>query len=797
MGQNKWAEKPDCRAGLNTMEVERRRRDGLANQAVASPSRTVGKIYFDNIFTLFNVLNLVIASLIIAAGDFRNLLFMGVVLSNTAIGIFQEIKAKRTVDRLTILTAPKATVVRDGRESSVHINDLVLDDVMLLTAGNQIGADAVVLHGEGLEVDESLVTGEAIPIVRREGDEVLSGSFVTAGKGYVQVIRVGRDNYASKLAIEAKREKKARSELLTTLNRIVRFLSAAIIPIGILLFSSQFLRSHIPFARAVTGTAGALVGMIPEGLILLTSIAFAVGVIHLGRKKTLVHSMPCIENLARVDVLCLDKTGTITSGRLRFEQMKVLNGDRSDIGAALAALLHALPDRNPTHEALAAEFRQPPDWVVTGSVPFSSERKYSGATFERHGTWILGAPEFVLGIQYTKLQPQCEAAASEGYRVLVLAFADEPITDGGLPKNLKPSALLLLSDMIRPEAPSTFDYFREQGVGIRVISGDSPVTAAAVARRAGLAGTERMIDMSTVRADTDYRELADRHTIFGRVKPDQKRELLRALKANGHTVAMTGDGVNDVLALKEADCSIAMPAGSEAARQIADIVLLDSDFSTLKDVVFEGRRVIHNIERVATLYLTKVVYSCLLALAFILVARPYPFVPIQLTLINALTVGIPSFFLALEPNRARVQGSFLRKVLLKSVPAGLSVVLATLLIQLAGYLLALDVRQISTVSVMVTAFISYTVLYQVCRPFDRKKAVLFILMAAGGILSLVFANRIFYLPDVFSRLALLYLPFMGLALWFMRLTASLIHRIGSRRKKENSDQNRTGKRASE
>lgn len=767
----------DYHTGLDANAVEQRRLCGLANHAVASPSRTVGRIYLDNIYTLFNVVNTIIAVMIAAVGDFRNLLFMGVVVSNTAIGIFQEIKAKRTVDRLSILTEPKATVVRDGHECKIAAKDLVLDDVMLLAAGNQIGADGLVLHEEGLEADESLVTGEANAISKHEGDEVLSGSFVTAGKGYVRVMRVGRENYASKLTIEARREKKIRSELMTSLNRIVTFLSVAIIPIGILLFCSEVFRSSIPFTHAVTGTAGALVGMIPEGLILLTSIAFAVGVINLGRKNTLVQTMPCIENLARVDVLCLDKTGTITSGLLQFERMEVVCGSNAGIEAALSALLHALPDRNPTHEALAAASGPPPGWVGMKSVPFSSARKYSGVTFEGHGTWVLGAPEFVLGDRYQALRPRCERTAREGYRVIVLAFSDMPFTDEHLPQGLEPRALLLLSDQIRPEAPATFAYFREQGVSIRVISGDSAVTAAAVAKRAGLYGAGRMLDMSGVSLDADYRNLVDAYTVFGRVTPYQKRALLRALKANGHTVAMTGDGVNDVLALKEADCSIAMPAGSEAARQISDLVLLGSDFSTLKDVVFEGRRVINNIERVATLYLSKVVYACLLAVAFILITRPYPLVPIQLTIINVLTVGAPSFFLAIEPNRARVQGSFLKKVLLRSVPPGLSVVLSALLIQLTGYIFRLDVHQVSAITVMVAAFISFNVLYNVCKPFDLKKVILFVLMAAGFLLAMIFAHGIFYMPTVFNHLSLFYLPHIVLAFCFVRLLETLIRHL--------------------
>lgn len=778
---------PDYKTGLNTEQVKQRIEEGAVNKAVVHASRSVGRIIFENVFTLFNILNIVIAAMIIAVGDYRNLLFMGIVISNTVIGIFQEIKAKRTVDRLTILTEPRITVIREGKEAEIGAEEVVLDDVMLLRAGNQICADGTVLHGEGFEVDESLVTGEADAIMKPDGSELLSGSFVTAGVGYVRVMRVGKENYASRLAIEAKREKRARSELMNSLNRIVKFLTFAVIPIGLLLFYSQYFRGNLPFAKAVTGTAAALIGMIPEGLILLTAIAFAVGVINLGMKKTLVQSMPCIENLARVDVLCLDKTGTITSGSLQFEKLEVIEDNQVQLETALTMLTHAIPDKNQTHEALAKAFVPGQDvWEKSRTVPFSSARKFSGATFAGHGTWVLGAPEFVLGPLYQEIKPRCEDAAKQGYRVMVLAFTDNPFTDEHLPEGVRAKALILLADTIRSEAPSTFEYFRQQGVSIKVISGDNPVTVSTVAARAGLENAERLIDMSHLEGEPDYKSLVEEYTVFGRVTPYQKRELLKALKKNGHTVAMTGDGVNDVLALKEADCSIAMPTGSEAARQIADLVLLDSNFSALTYVVFEGRRVINNIERVATLYLTKMVFACLMAVVFILIARPYPFVPIQLTVANALTIGIPSFFLALEPNKARVQGSFMQKVLIKSVPAGITVVISSLLIQLTGVLLLLSASQVSAISVLSAAFVGFVVLFNVCKPFDTKKIVLFTLMAVGYVLTLFFFGSLIYMPNVFNSLALIYLPHMALALCFMRIIENIIKwielKIGNRKR---------------
>lgn len=766
----------DYQTGLNSEQVKHQRRNGYVNSAVASPSRTVGSIVFDNVFTLFNILNIIIAAIILMVGDFRNLLFMGVVIANTAISIFQEIKAKRTVDNLTILTEPKITLIRDGKECEVSAEEVVLYDVMLLRAGNQIIADGMVLYTDGLEVDESLVTGEADTILKNERSEVLSGSFVTAGIAYVRVIRVGKDNYASRLTIEAKRERKAHSELMASLNKIVKFLTFAIVPIGVLLFCSQFFRGNIPFDQSVTGTAAALIGMIPEGLILLTAIAFAAGVINLGKQRTLVQSMSSIENLARVDMLCLDKTGTITSGKMQFEQMDVLQGKKDDLSTALSALLYALPDKNPTHEALAAVFTQQCEWIKHKGIPFSSSRKYSGVTFENHGTWILGAPEFVMGARYDDVRLRCEQAAHQGYRVMILAFTEQSFEDESLPDGVRAMALLFLSDVIRPEASSTFDFFKQQDVDIKVISGDNPVTVSSIAKRSGLTNSEKYIDLSTHQPidASGYSKLVSEYTVFGRVTPYQKRELLRSLKANGHTVAMTGDGVNDVLALKEADCSIAMPEGSEAARQIADIVLLDSNFSALTNVVLEGRRVVNNIERVATLYLAKMIYACLMAVVFILMALPYPFVPIQLTVANAMTIGIPSFFLALEPNKARVKGSFLQKVMLRSVPAGLSVVISSILIQLSGHIFMLSTRQISAVTVIVAAFVGYIVLFNVCKPFNTKKVVLYILMVIGYVLALLILGDIIFLPPVFNRLALIYIPHMVIAFCIIRIIEKLI-----------------------
>lgn len=706
--------------------------------------------------------------MIIAVGDFRNTLFMGVVITNTSIGVIQEIKSKRMVDKLSILTQPKVVAVRNGNKSQISVDSLVLEDVVTLKAGNQICADGVVMRADGLEVDESLLTGESEPVAKNTGNEVLSGSFVTAGEGYVCITRVGNDSYAAKLATEAKRDSRSKSELMNSLNKIVRFLSIIIIPVGLLLFCSQYFLSRVPFSRTVSGIAAALIGIIPEGLVLLTAIAFAVGVINLSRRKTLVQSMPSMENLARTDVLCLDKTGTITNGQIKVEKMVPLNKSQDELEQALGAVLHNFSDTNQTQHALLQKYKKSVDWTKTKAVPFSSARKWSCVSFKDKGTWVLGAPEFVLGSGYEAIKPACEQHAKNGFRVMVFAYAQGEFDGEKLPQGIEPCALILLSDVIRDDAAETLKYFYEQDVDIKIISGDNPLTVSAVAARAGVRGADKCVDMGSIGQSTDFGRLAGEYTVFGRATPSQKRELIKALKAGGHTITMTGDGVNDILALKEADCSIAMPQGSDATRKISDIVLLDAGFAPLVHVVLEGRRVVNNIEKVATLYLVKVIYSCLLAVIFIFLPFPFPFLPIQLTVINALTIGIPSFFLALKPNKARVQGKFLRKVMLQSVPAGVAVVIMLIIIQLLGVPFHLDIHEKSAISVIVTACLSFYVLFRVSRPFDTKRAVLFAAMLLGFVGSVTIAAGFFYLPPILSWLALFYLPLMILSIGLVK-----------------------------
>lgn len=734
--------------GLTGEEVAARVAQGLVNTSSDSLSKSVGRILRENILTLFNFLNLGLALMVLLVGSYQNLLFILVIVSNTVIGIIQELRAKRTIDRLSIVTAPHVKTLRDGQPVDVRCEELVLDDVMLLLPGNQVCADSVLLEGEGLTVDESLLTGESDPIEKRAGDTLLSGSFVLSGSGSARVTTVGDDGYASGLTREARYFKKPNSQLITSLNRIIQAISTIIVPLGVFLFLRQHLVSGLTLTDAVVSTTASLIGMIPEGLILLTSVALAVGVVRLGARRTLVQELPCIETLARVDVLCLDKTGTITQGTMQVEELVPMAGcDDKEAGAAFCALAHALNDSNATFQAIRAHFCGGSDWTGTQTVPFSSERKWSAAAFEGRGTYIMGAPEFIFP-DNKDLQAKAEGYARQGLRVLALAHADAPIEGSALPRPCILKALLVLSDVIREEAPETFRYFAEQGVTIKVISGDNPFTVSAVARRAGLKDADKAIDMSTVPEDTPMDELAEEYTIFARVRPRQKKALVQALKRQGHVVAMTGDGVNDILALKEADCSIALASGSDATRQASQLVLLDSNFDALVHVVYEGRRVLGNIERVASMYLVKTITSILLGLVFILLPAAYPFFPIHLTLISTLTIGIPSFFLALEPNKERIQGHFLRKVLARTLPGALVAVAGLLLVQVFSAALELLPGETRTLSVLVMGTVHMMVLIKAAVPITPWKAALVAALAAGVVFAFLFFRWFFLLSPV-------------------------------------------------
>lgn len=734
---------PDYRMGLNERQVKERMDAGLHNIQMDRITKSYREIFRDNICSLFNLINAILAGLIIYVGSYRNLMFLGVAISNLVIGIFQEIRAKRTLDRLSILNESSIMVMREGHVHEVRLEEVVLDDVMVLDSGSQICSDAIMLKGR-LEVNESNVNGESDVIIKQSGDFLYSGSYILSGQAYAKVEHVGEDNYATGIMKDAKVLRKHKSELRDSINFIIKLIGIAIIPIGILLFLKQYVWLEVDFEQSIVSTVAALIGMIPEGLVLLTSVALAVGSIHLAKQKTLVQELYCIETLARVDTLCLDKTGTITVGSMQVES--IIHFSEQDIDACLSKLMTALNDENSTAQAIRAFVKECKDVNALATVPFSSERKYSAASFTE-GTYILGASEFIHTLHDPIVENQIVKYANKGYRVLSLCFSEQMVHNEQIPSDAKVIALILLSDPIREEAPKTLQYFASQGVDIKIISGDNPFTVHEIARRAGLQHADAYVDASTLQ-DEDLSDAVERYSVFGRVSPQQKKRLIQELKAKKHTTAMIGDGVNDVMALKEADCSIAVAQGSDAAKNIANLVLLDNNFSSMPHIVNEGRRVINNIQRAASLFLVKTIFSFLLSILTLFLNHPYPFAPIQLTLISSLMIGIPSFFLALEPNHSRVKGNFVINVLSYAAPGAIMVVLCTMAISLYTTIFGYSDEIRSTMCVMLTGICSLTVLLRVSSPFTKQRRIIFFSMGA------IFALCLIFLKDLFMIVAL-------------------------------------------
>ncbi len=727
--------------GLTAAEVAQRVAAGQTNRVPEAPSRTTWGIIRANVLTPINLIVGVLCALVLVARSPKDALFGGLIVINSVVGIVQELRAKRSLDALRVVSAPRARVWRDGALVDLAVDELVLDDVVELRAGNQVVADGEVLSSDNLEIDESLLTGEADPIDKQTGDPVMSGSAVVAGTGTVRLTRVGADNYAVQLAEEARKFTLVNSALRNDVNRIVKLVGWAIIPVGLLLASSQFLRLHQGWQEAVVKTVGGLIGMVPEGLVLMTSVAFAVGVIRLAKQRCLVQELPAIEVLARVDVLCADKTGTITEGALAMAGAQPVGStQQSTVDDVLAAMATLDPDPNATLQAVRTRYGTGSDWRLESRVPFSSARKWSAMTFADHGSWVVGAPENVLGDAYQgALRDEVVRHAESGQRVLVLASTVAPPSEEAGLSGVEPAAVVLFEDIVRPDAPETLRYFAEQGVTLKVISGDNPVTVAAVARRAGLAAWESHADARQLPPDGPEfeRDVLDT-AVFGRVTPQQKRAMVHALQAAGHTVAMTGDGVNDVLALKDADCGIAMASGSEASRGVAQLVLMDSNFSALPPVVAEGRRVINNIERVASLFLAKTTYSLILSLLAGVFAFTYPLRPIHLTLLSWFTIGIPAFFLALEPNAERVEHGFLQRVLHRAVPTGVVIAGMSLAVfQLSQLDTSIDSAHASSVAVLTAGAVGILYLTRVARPWNRLRISLVAAMAAGLTLAFV------------------------------------------------------------
>jgi cation-transporting ATPase E len=745
----------DATTGLTSADVSDRVAKGLSNDIPNAPTRSVSQIVRANVFTPINLIVAILAALVIVAGSPKDALFGGVIIANSVIGVYQELRAKRVLDQLRVVNAPRAHVVRDGKVVELQTHELVLDDVVELRTGAQVVADGVVLTHENLEIDESLLTGEADPVVKNDGDDVLSGSAVVAGTGRMVVTKVGAENYAAKLADEARRFTLVNSPLRNDVNLIVKWVGYMIIPVGLLLASSQFFRRNQSWQDSIISTVAGLVGMVPEGLVLLTSVAFAVGVVRLAKRRCLVQELPAIEVLARVDVLCVDKTGTITAGTLELAEVCPFDDhDKASVDAALAALAQLDPDPNATSRALQNAYTDKTTWQATGRVPFSSARKWSAMTFADQGSWVLGAPENVLTSNYQgDVRTDVERYAQDGQRVLLLAKADGTFSDGA-DASLPPVtavALVLLEDVVRPDAPETLKYFAEQGVTMKVISGDNNVTVGAVARRAGLEGWESNVDATKLPKEgtEEFADAIENSTVFGRVTPHQKRSMVGALQSRGHIVAMTGDGVNDVLALKDANCGVAMASGSEATRGVAQLVLMDSNFSAMPSVVSEGRRVINNIERVASLFLAKTVYSVVLSVITGIVAITYPLRPIHLSILSWFTIGIPAFFLALEPNDQRVNDGFLPRVLGRAVPAGIVIAIETMTVFAIAQLdSSIDADHARTVAVLVAGSVALMNLYRVAQPMNRWRMALVITMVSLFALAFVtpWGQDLFELP---------------------------------------------------
>ena len=754
--------RPDHQTGLTAQQVQEHRMHGWTNQPVDPPSKTTKEIIRENVFTYFNLIFLVLAVLLCLVGSFRDLTFLPVIVLNTLIGIIQETRAKKVLDNLTMLNAPHAMVIRDGKKSQINAEDLVVDDIVIFEAGNQVCADAEVCAGE-VQVNESLLTGESDEVTKRKGDQLMSGSFIVSGQCHARLDKVGADSYISRLTLEAKAmQNTEQSEMIRSLDKLVKWVGVAIIPIGIILFIQAFVFQGEGFRSSVTSMIAAVIGMIPEGLYLLASVALAVSSIRLAQKKVLLHDMKCIETLARVNVLCVDKTGTITENTMEVQDViptkEYEEGKLRPLSELLGDFTAAQSSDNITMEAMKRYFKIVSGKKAVAKTGFSSASKYSSVTFEE-ASYVLGAPEFVLKEQYENYEEAISAHASKGARVLVFGTAKEEPDGKPLKEAVTPLAYVLLANPIRQEAKETFTYFEEQGVEVKVISGDNPLTVSEVAKEAGIAGAERYVDASTLHTEEEMRAAVLNNAVFGRVTPNQKRKFVQILKEEGKTVAMTGDGVNDVLALKDADCSIAMASGSDAAAQASQLVLLESDFSCMPEVVLEGRRVVNNIQRSASLFLVKNIFSFLLSLVSFVFMFTYPLEPSQISLISMFTIGVPAFFLALEPNKNIIKGHFLTNVFLKALPAALTDVLAVGALVIFGRTFGVSSADISTAATMLLSIVGFMILYTISAPMNVLRGVILGGCIVGLLFCSIFLNDLFAITGMTTKCVMLFVVF--------------------------------------
>lgn len=736
--------------GLTAQAVAQLTHAGKVNVDATIKTRSLKDIARDNICTLFNFVNLVLAVLVFLTGSYKNMLFMVIIIVNVLIGIVQEVRSKQLTDKLAIVVAAHVEAVRDGALTEIAVTDIVEGDVIRLARGDQVPADATVVSGE-CKANESLLTGESKLVPKTAGDQLMSGSFINSGVVFAKVIHVGAENYAAKITAQAKEHKVVNSEIMRSVNGIVKYVSIALFPVGVLLFASQFFLQNVDWRSAILSTTSALVGMIPEGLILLTSTVLAVAVIRLSRHKVLVQQLYCIETLARVDVLCLDKTGTITTGHMAVTDIRGMCPEDLDQALhAAQAIVSADPDPNDTADAIRTFFANRPSSEnassaakdtssLTGAqpIPFSSDTKLSGVVLANGEAFAMGATQFVLANApevLARVLPQADALATQA-RVLLLARVDGFDADGRIEGMPQPLGFIMLEDEIRATAKQTIQYFIDQGVSLKVISGDDPHTVSAIAQRVGVPGADRFIDCSSLETNEDIARAVAENSVFGRVRPEQKKAFVLALQAQGHTVAMTGDGVNDVLALKAADCSVVMASGSDAARNVAQLVLVNNDFASMPKVVAEGRRSINNLQRSASLFLVKTIFSITMAVLFIFLPWQYPFMPIQMTLISAFTIGLPSFVLALEPNHDLVRGHFLKNCIVRSIPGAICVIVSIVTVNIVGYVACgLDYAQVSTLCVLLTSLIGVMLVIRLSVPYTPIRAALLVVVLGGIVL---------------------------------------------------------------
>lgn len=787
--------------GLTDEEVRQRVEEGLTNRADISTDKTTKEIVVSNVFTYFNLIFLVITILLIMVGSFRNLTFLPIIIGNTVIGIVQEIRAKKTLEKMSLLNAPHADVIRNGSVKQISTDELVKDDVILLTAGKQICADAVVISGN-IQVNESLLTGEADEVEKTEGSTLMSGSFVVSGECYARLEKVGNESYISKLSLEAKSMGgKEQSEMIRSINLIVKWVGIVIIPIGLILFWQSHFVNGESITKSVTSTVAAIIGMIPEGLYLLTTVALALSTMKLARKKVLLHDMKSIETLARVDVLCVDKTGTITEPDMKLKEIFLCKNSGAD-GTQTALTLDELKslildyanasvDNNATMLALKAYAAE----ALTNNTSalhrtavsqqaFSSSLKYGSVTFS-DGTYLLGAPEFIMHEDFERIEEEIIPYADKGDRVLLFARYDGENVENGINGSVTPLGFVALANPIRENAVKTFEYFKSQGVSIKVISGDNPRTVSRIAIQAGIESAESFVDAATLDTEDKIADAVNKYTIFGRVTPKQKKQLVKALQAKGHTVAMTGDGVNDILAMKDADCSVAMASGSEAAAQAAQVVLLDSDFAHMPDVVYEGRRVVNNIQRSASLFLVKNIFSLLLSLFSVILMVTYPLEPAQVSLISMFTIGVPGFLLALEQNKDRIKGHFITNVMLKALPGGLTDVIAVGALVVCGEVFCISDASIGTIATLVLSVVGFMILFKISEPLNGMKYAVIIGNIAGLVFSGFFLKKLFALTDL-SNICILLMIVFGFAAesLFRNLTLLVEKMRGSYEKKK-------------